>query len=209
MANALSFTRAQWMADAAHAFVVILDAQGTPHRGRDWERPLYGKLGSLPLAGHKSALQALGAQVPDADLARVGIYGWSFGGYLSALAVLAEPAFFRAAMAGAPPADWRDYDTAYTERYLGQPQTDTAAYDDASLLTWATKKGASSPLLLVHGTADDNVYFLHSLKLADAMARAGKTFEFLPLANITHMLWEEERYVGTWSRVASFFRETL
>ena len=112
-------------------------------------------------------------------------------------------------MAGAPPADWRDYDTAYTERYLGQPSTDAKFYEEASLLTWASKKGASSPLLLVHGTADDNVYFLNSLKLADAMTRAGKPYEFMPLANVTHMLWEEERYVGTWSRAAAFFKEHL
>ncbi len=209
IASSFSFLRAQWMADAVHALVVVLDAGGTPNRGRDYERPLYGKLGALPLAGHKAALQALGAVVPEADLTRVGIYGWSFGGYLSALAILREPGFFKAAVAGAPPADWRDYDTAYTERYLGMPQIDTAAYDDASLLTWASKKGASSPLLLVHGTADDNVYFLNSLKLADAMTRAGKRYEFMPLANVTHMLWEEQRYVGTWSRAASFFKEHL
>lgn len=209
MHNALAFARAQWMADAVHALVVVLDAGGTPHRGRAWERPLYGKLGAVPLEGHKRALMALGAQIPEADLSRVGIYGWSFGGYLSALAVLREPGFFKAAMAGAPPADWRDYDTAYTERYLGLPSTDAAAYDEASLLTWAERPGPSSPLLLVHGTADDNVYFLHSLKLADAMTRAHKTYEFLPLANVTHMLWEEQRYVATWSRVATFFREQL
>ena len=207
--NALSLARAQWMADAVHAFVVILDAEGTPHRGRAWERPLYGKLGAVPLSGHKAALTLLGAQVPEADLSRVGMYGWSFGGYLSALAALREPGFFKAAMAGAPPVDWRDYDTAYTERYLGHPDVDTDAYDAASLLTWAKHAGPSAPLLLVHGTADDNVYFLNSLKLADALTRAHKTYEFLPLANITHMLWDEERYVGTWSRAAAFFREHL
>ena len=207
--SAFSFIRAQWMADAVHAVVVILDAPGTPLRGRAYERPLYGKLGEVPLAGHKAALEELAKVVPEADVSRVGIYGWSFGGYLSALAVLREPGFFKAAMAGAPPADWRDYDTAYTERYLGLPGADQAFYDDASLLTWASKKGASSPLLLVHGTADDNVYFLNSLKLADAMTRAGKSYEFMPLANITHMLWDEERYVGTWSRTAQFFREHL
>lgn len=207
--SSLSFSRAQWMADAVHAMVVVLDAPGTPHRGRDYERPLYGKLGEVPLAGHKAALSALGAAVPEADLSRVGIYGWSFGGYLSALAALREPGFFKAAMAGAPPADWRDYDTAYTERYLGHPGPDATFYDDASLLNWASKKGASSPLLLVHGTADDNVYFLNSLKLADAMTRASKPYEFMPLANVTHMLWEQERYVATWSRAASFFKEHL
>lgn len=209
VASSLAFVRAQWMADAVHALVVVLDAPGTPHRGRDYERPLYGKLGAVPLAGHKAALSALGAAVPEADLTRVGIYGWSFGGYLSALAALREPGFFKAAMAGAPPADWRDYDTAYTERYLGHPGPDAKFYEDASLLTWASKKGASSPLLLVHGTADDNVYFLNSLKLADAMTRAGKPYEFMPLANVTHMLWEEERYVGTWARAATFFKEHL
>ena len=123
----------------------------------DWERAIAKRFGSAPLADQLAGLKALGKKYPELDLDRVGIYGWSFGGYMSALAVLKEPGLFKAAAAGAPPTDWLDYDTHYTERYLGIPPADAAAYDEASLLPLALK--LERPLLLIHGTGDDNVYF--------------------------------------------------
>src|SRR5205823_8222302 len=140
-----------------------IDNRGTPNRGRDWERALYKKFGSVPLEDQVAALQALGKKFPEMDLQRVGIYGWLFGGYLSALAVLKRPDVFKAAVAGAPVTDWEDYDTHYTERYLGLLPQSKKAYEEASLLPLASK--LERPLLLVHGTADDNVYFRHSLRL--------------------------------------------
>ena len=210
-ADAFVFLRAQWMADAVDAVVVSIDARGTPHRGRAWERAIAGKLGTIPLEGHVAALQALGPRYPEMDLDRVGIYGWSFGGYLSALAVLARPDVFKVAVAGAPPADWRDYDTCYTERYLGLPSTNAAAYDEASLLERAKGNGSAPhrPLLVVHGTADDNVYFAHSLKLADALERAGRPFELMPLAGVTHMLTEPQITEAAWLRASSVLRAAL
>jgi dipeptidyl-peptidase-4 len=143
------------------------------------------------------------------DTSRVGIYGWSFGGYLSALALLARPDVFKVAVAGAPVVDWRDYDTAYTERYLGLPEPNAAAYDEASLLTHAAKPSQARPLLVIHGTADDNVYFTHSLKLANAMERAGRPFELMPLVGITHLPYEPEMAEKLWTRVAEFLRAHL
>jgi dipeptidyl-peptidase-4 len=215
LADASKWIRAQWMADVTQSIVVGIDARGTPGRGRAWERPLRGKLGSVPLEGHVAALRELGRTTPALDLEHVGIYGWSFGGYLAALAVTARPDFYKVAVAGAPPADWRDYDTCYTERYLGMPDTDAAAYDEASLLTWAAKKGsgnaprATGALLLVHGTADDNVYFANSLKLADALGRAGHRFEFLPVAGVTHQLFAPDSSAPVWTKAAEFLREGL
>jgi dipeptidyl-peptidase 4 len=215
LADASKWIRAQWMADATQSIVVGIDARGTPGRGRAWERPLRGKLGTIPLEGHISALRDLARTMPSLDLDRVGIYGWSFGGYLAALAVTARPDFFKVAVAGAPPADWRDYDTCYTERYLGMPDADAKAYDEASLLTWAMKKGeavaprAIGALLLVHGTADDNVYFANSLKLADALGRAGHRFEFLPVAGVTHQLYAPDSSAPVWTKAAQFLREGL
>ncbi len=110
---------AQWMADATGAIVVAIDANGTPGRGRAWERAIAGKLADVPLQGHDAALQALAASHPEMDGSRMGVYGWSFGGYFSALAALRRPDVFRAAAAIAPVTEWRNYDTAYTERYLG------------------------------------------------------------------------------------------
>jgi dipeptidyl-peptidase-4 len=175
----------QWIAD--HGFVVVaIDGHGTPGRGRAWSRAIQGSFGKVPLEDQVSGLSALGARLPELDLGRVGIMGWSFGGYLSALAVLKRPDVFRVAIAGAPVVDWRDYDTAYTERYLGQPSENEAGYEESSLLTYAPK--LARPLLLIHGTSDDNVYFFHALKLSEALLRANRRFDFLPLPGFTHMV---------------------
>src|SRR5205085_1654975 len=144
---------------------------------------------------------------PEMDPARVGVYGWSFGGYMAAQAVLRRPDVFRAAVAGAPVTDWHDYDTHYTERYLGVPGKDDAAYKEASLLTWAG--GLKRPLLLVHGTADDNVYFRHTLRLADALFRSGRDFEVLPLSGLTHLVPDPVVMQNLYGRFARFFREHL
>ena len=123
---------------------------------------------------------------PELDLERVGIYGWSFGGYFSAMAVMRRPDVFHAAVAGAPVVDWMDYDLHYTERYMDLPADNPAGYRASNVLTYAAD--LSRPLLLIHGTSDDNVYFMHSLKLADALFRSGRPFEFLPLSGLTHMV---------------------
>jgi len=182
----------QWYADQGF-IVVAIDGRGTPGRGRDWERAIKYKFGSLPLDDQVAGLQALGERYPAMDMKRVGIDGWSFGGYMAGLAALRRPDVFHAAVAGAPVVDWFDYDSHYTERYLGVPElgksNETAAakaYKEGSLLTYAPEM--KRPLLLLHGTADDNVYFRHSLKLADALFRSGKDFEILPLSGLTHMV---------------------
>jgi dipeptidyl-peptidase-4 len=174
----------QWLADQGF-IVVAADNRGTPGRGRDWERAVYRKFGSVPLEDQVAALNALGEKFPEMDLRRVGVYGWSFGGYMAALAVLRRPDVFRAGVAGAPVTDWLDYDTHYTERYMGVPGKTDPAYKEGSLLSYA--KNLQRPLLLVHGTADDNVYFRHTLKLADALFREGKDFDVLPLSGLTHL----------------------
>jgi dipeptidyl-peptidase 4 len=205
-ADARVFAFDQWLAEHG-CIVVALDNRGTPRRGRAWERAIKGQLGEVPLADQVAGLQALGRQHPELDLERVGVYGWSFGGYLSALAVLRRPDVFKVAVAGAPVVDWRDYDTHYTERYLDRPETESAAYDHASLLSHAG--GLSRPLLIIHGTADDNVYFFHSLKLVDALFRAGKRFDFLPLPRVTHQIADPLVREQLWGQVARYLMESL
>jgi dipeptidyl-peptidase-4 len=141
------------------------------------------------------------------DLDRVGIVGWSFGGYMSALAVLKRPDVFKAAVAGAPVTDWEDYDSHYTERYMGLLPESKQAYHDSSLLPLAPK--LERPLLLVHGTADDNVYFRHTLRLIDALFRAGRDFEALPLPSLTHMVPDPIVTERLWTRIAWHFRKNL
>jgi dipeptidyl-peptidase-4 len=196
----------QWLADQGF-IVVAVDNRGTPGRGRDWEKAVSKHFGSVPLEDQIAGLKALGRRFPEMDMEHVGVYGWSFGGYLSALAVLKAPQVFKAAVAGAPVVDWSDYDTHYTERYLGLPETEAAAYKEASLLTYAAD--LKRPLLLVHGTADDNVYFRHTLKLTNALFRVGKDFDLLPLAGMTHMTPDPVVMERLYERIASHFRKYL
>ncbi len=197
---------AQWMAD--HGYMVVsIDGRGTPRRGREWHRAIRGDFISQPLDDQITALDALAAQVPGLDLERVGIYGWSFGGYFSAMAAMRRGDRFHASVAGAPVTDWRDYDTHYTERYVGLPQEDPAAYERSSVLTFAEK--LERPLLIVHGTADDNVYFLHALKMSNALFRAGRHHEFLALAGFTHMVPDPLVTERLYGRIMSFFDRNL
>jgi dipeptidyl-peptidase-4 len=197
---------AQWLAD--QGFVVLLaDGRGTPARGREWERALKLHTADVPLEDQVDALAGTARQEPSMDLSRVGVHGWSYGGYLAGYAVLARPDVFHAAVAGAPVADWRDYDTHYTERYLGHPEVQRAAYEAASLLPRAAT--LARPLLLVHGTADDNVYLLHSLRLVQALVEHNRTFDYLPLPGATHMVTAAAHNRALYTRMVEFFRAHL
>jgi dipeptidyl-peptidase-4 len=178
----------QWFADQGFA-VVVVDGRGTPGRGPEFERAVHGDLATPVLEDQVDALHAVAEQYPDLDLTRVGIRGWSFGGYLAALAVLRRPDVFHAAVAGAPVTDWRLYDTHYTERYLGHPDQDPDAYARSSLLGDAAE--LTRPLLLVHGLADDNVVAAHTLRLSSALLAAGRQHSVLPLSGVTHMTPQE------------------
>jgi dipeptidyl-peptidase-4 len=197
----------QWLANQGFV-VVAIDNRGTPGRGAEWERAIYQKFGTVPLEDQVKGLHLLCDKYPELDRERVGIVGWSFGGYMAANAVLRRPDVFRAAVAGAPVTDWEDYDTHYTERYLGLLPESQKAYDEASLIPLA--KNLRRPLLLVHGTADDNVYFRHTLKLANALFRAGKSFEVLPLPGVTHMYTADPQVTERlWARTVAFFKTHL
>jgi len=201
----------QWYAD--HGFIVVsFDGRGTPGRGRAWERAIRGDFLTIPLEDQVAALQACMAAHPEMDPARVGIFGWSFGGTFSAMAALRRPDVFHAAIAGAPVSEWRDYDTHYTERYLGlpEPEGDEGPYQRSSVLTYAASAdGQARPLLIVHGTADDNVYFSHAIKLSDALFRAGRGFEMLPLAGLTHMVPDPVITRRLQERIVGFFERSL
>ena len=205
MATPKPYLLDQWYADAGFV-VVAIDGRGTPNRGRAWERAVHKDLITIPLADQADALRALAARYPELDLDRVGIYGWSFGGYVSAMAVLLRGDLFRAAVAGAPVTDWALYDTFYTERYMQTPQANPEGYLATRAMTHADK--LERPLLLVHGTTDDNVHFAHTMALAEALFRAGKPFELLPVT-ATHMTPDPELALSLHRRQLAFFREHL
>jgi dipeptidyl-peptidase-4 len=184
-----AFSSSQWFADQGFA-VVVVDGRGTPGRGAGWERAISGDLASAVLDDQLDALAALAAIDTRLDISRVAIRGWSFGGYLAALAVLRRPDVVHAAIAGAPVTDWTLYDTFYTERYLGDPTIDPAAYERSSLIAEAHK--LERPLLLVHGLADDNVVSAHTLRLSSALLSAGRPHQVLPLTGVTHRASQED-----------------
>jgi dipeptidyl-peptidase 4 len=187
-AAARGWLEPQWFADQGFA-VLTIDGRGTPGRSPAWEREVYLDLATAVLEDQVDGLLAAAEIEPDLDLSRVGIRGWSFGGFLAALAVLRRPDVFHAAVSGAPVTDMTLYDTYYTERYLGTPQKHPEAYrasnllEDAALLT--------RPLMLIHGLADDNVTVAHTLQLSQRLLAAGRPHQVLPLTDITHMPAEE------------------
>ncbi|MBI2510570.1 MAG: DPP IV N-terminal domain-containing protein [Opitutae bacterium] len=195
----------QWMADQGY-IVVRLDGRGTPWKGRDWERVIKGNFIDIALHDQIAGLTALAAQYPELDLSRVGVTGWSFGGYFSAMATIRRPDFFRAGVAGAPVVTWENYDTHYTERYLGLPQAHPEAYRVSDVTTYAAE--LRRPLLLIHGLTDDNVYFQHTLQLADALFMAGKPYELLPMLG-THMVSDPAIKLRQQQRILEFFNLNL
>ena len=198
----------QWFADQGFA-VLVADGRGTPGRGCAWARAVRGDLAGPVLEDQITALVEVAALEPDLDLERVGIRGWSFGGFLAALAVLRRPDVFHVAVAGAPVTDWRLYDTHYTERYLGvEPEAaDREAYERSSLLGDAA--ALRRPLLLIHGLVDDNVLAAHTLTLSQRLTESGRLHAVLPLTGITHMTPQEAVAENLLTVQVEFLRQAL
>jgi dipeptidyl-peptidase 4 len=201
-----AYHTSQWLAEQGFA-VLVADGRGTPGPGPDWERAVWRDLAGPVLADQVAALDAAAERCPDLDTGRVAIRGWSFGGYLAALAVLDRPDVFHAAVAGAPVTEWRLYDTHYTERYLGLPAGNEEAYRNCSLLARAPR--LSRPLLLIHGLADDNVVVAHTLQLSSALLAAGRPHSVLPLSGVTHMTPQEEVAENLLLLQVDFLRQAL
>ncbi|GAA1561344.1 prolyl oligopeptidase family serine peptidase [Actinomadura kijaniata] len=202
-----AYNEAQWLADQGFA-VVIADGRGTPGRGPVFERAVRGDFVGPVLEDQVTALTEAARRHPGAlDLDRVGIRGWSFGGWLAALAVLARPDVFHAAVSGAPVTDWRLYDTHYTERYLGHPDEEPENYTANSLIAMAGK--LERPLMLIHGLADDNVVAAHTLRLSSALLAAGRPHTVLPLSGVTHMTPQEEIAENLLTLQVAFLKENL
>jgi dipeptidyl-peptidase 4 len=196
----------QWFADQGFA-VLVTDGRGMPGRGPAWDRAVAGDLAGPPLQDQVDALQALAAEHPALDLDRVAIRGWSFGGYLAALAVLRRPDVFHAAIVGAAVCDWRLYDTHYTERYLGDPNTHPEVYEANSLLRDARR--LRRPMLILHGTLDDNVVPAHSLRLTAALTASARPHTMLPLPGVSHVPTDENTTENLLLLQVDFLRQAL
>ncbi|OQR61735.1 S9 family peptidase [Streptomyces maremycinicus] len=200
----------QWFADQGFA-VVVADGRGTPGRSPAWEKAVRDEIAAVVVQDQVDALHALAADFP-LDLNRVAIRGWSFGGYLAALAVLRRPDVFHAAVVGAPVTDLRLYDTHYQERYVGHPAEQPEVYrrnsviDDEGLVDAV---GPHRPMMIVHGLADDNVVVAHSLRLSSALLAAGRPHEVLPLSGVTHMTPQETVAENLLLLQADFLKRSL
>lgn len=183
-AREAAFCEDQWFAE--HGFAVLVtDGRGTPGRGPQWLKAVFGDTLSAPLDDQVEALDAICVRFPDLDRGRVGIRGWSYGGALAAMAVIRRPDVVHAAVSGAAPHDQRLYDTHWRERFLGLPQQNPQGYDRSSTITGAAS--LTRPLLLIHGMADDNVVVAHTLRMSAALLAAGRPHQVLPLSGTTHM----------------------
>lgn len=167
--------------------VFCFDGRGTGGRGADFKKQTYGDLGRMECEDAIEAAKWLGQQ-SWVDKDRIGIWGWSFGGYLSTLSLLKGNDVFKMAIAVAPVMNWRYYDNIYTERFLGLPQDNAKGYDDNSPLNFADQLKGN--YLLIHGTGDDNVHFQNSAEMVEKLENAGKQFEFRIYPNKNHSIYD-------------------
>lgn len=165
--------------------VVVIDTRGMNGRGESFKKSTYKQLGKLEIQDHLTAANYLGA-LPFIDKERIGIWGWSYGGYASALSMMLGEGIFKMGIAVAPVTNWRFYDTIYTERYLQRPKDNPKGYDDYSPVTHADK--LSGKFLLIHGTGDDNVHVQNSFALQEALVANGKQFQSFYYTDKTHSL---------------------
>jgi len=197
--------RAQMLAQ--HGFVVLkVDNRGSARRGLAFEAPIARRFGRIEIRDQVEGVRWL-ETLGFADVSRVGIYGWSYGGYMTLLALATAPDVFKAGVAGAPVTVWEGYDTAYTERYMGTPQENPEGYRLGSPLTHVGQ--LRGKLLLIHGMIDENVHFRHTARLMQALIDAGKPFETLLYPNERHMPRSEHDRVDMERRILEFFQRNL
>ncbi|MDR1974017.1 MAG: S9 family peptidase [Bacteroidales bacterium] len=186
--------------------VACVDNRGTPSRGREFEKCTYNRLGQLEVEDQFSAAHYFGS-LPYIDSSRMGIWGWSYGGYIASLCLFNDKTPFKLAMAMAPISDWRFYDNIYTEHYLGFPQTNIEGYYRASLLNKTANMNGK--YFLAHGTNDDNVHFQHTMELITALQRDGKFFDLLIFPNQNHYLREGNSEELLYKKMTEFLNKNL
>jgi dipeptidyl-peptidase-4 len=186
--------------------VFQLDNRGTASRGTAFQASIHHHVGDVEVADQVQGARWLASQT-FVDPSRVGVWGWSYGGYLTLMLMFKAPDVFRAGVAGAPVTDWTLYDTHYTERYLGKPQDNTAGYEAGSVLPYA--KDLRGKLLVIHGMADDNVLFLNSTKLFRRLQDLGKPFDIMVYPGAKHGLIRQHDGRHAYATILRFFDRNL
>ena len=197
--------RAQYLAQ--QGFLVLkLDNRGMAGRGLKFEAHLHRQMGTIEVDDQAAAVEQLVAEGL-ADAERVGVYGWSYGGYMTVMSMLRRPDIFKVGVSGAPVSDWDGYDTGYTERYMGTPQNNAEGYREGSLLTHADK--LEGQLLLIHGGVDENVHFRHTARLITALTAADRDYDLLMFPEERHMPRDQAGLEYQERRVARYFERHL
>jgi dipeptidyl-peptidase-4 len=192
---------------ASRGFLVFwLDNRGSSGRGTAFEAPIHGQLGRVELADQLAGIAYL-RSLSFVDPERIGVMGWSYGGYLALYAATHAPGTFRAAVAGAPVTDWRFYDSIYTERYLGTPEENPKGYEASSPIPRAADLEAA--LLLLHGTADDNVHLANTVAFAAALVAAGKPYSLVLLPGQAHGLGARQDRAARDRAILAHFERSL
>ena len=190
-----------------HGFIVLkVDNRGSARRGLAFEAPIARQMGQVEVRDQVEGVRWLGT-LGFADTSRVGIYGWSYGGYTTLMALVTASDVFKAGVAGAPVTFYEGYDTAYTEKYMSTPQDNPEGYRRSSPLTYVDQ--LRGPLLVVHGMIDENVLFRHTARLMQALIDSGKPFETLIYPNERHMPRSERDRVDMERRILEFFQRNL
>jgi dipeptidyl-peptidase 4 len=183
--------------------VFYIDNRGSPNRGVDFEKPIYRAMGSVEVEDQKAGAEFL-KSLPFVDPKKIAIYGWSYGGYMTLKQLEADPGLYGAGIAGAPVTKWELYDTAYTERYMGTPQTDAAAYAKSDAL--ADSGRIADPLLIIHGMSDDNVFFENSSELIAKLQHEDVPFEMMLYPGETHRSGSPKMLAHRWNTILGFLR---
>ncbi len=192
---------------AARGYIIwTLDNRGAGGYGHAWETPIHHAMGGHELADQLAGVAWLKTR-PWVDPARIGIWGWSYGGYMTLYSLFNAPDIFRAGVAVAPVTDWRDYDTIYTERYMGTPAENPEGYRDSSPVNQA--QNLKAPLLLVHGSSDDNVHMQNSVQLLDRLIGAGKPVEFMLYPGKKHGIAGGEARTHLFEKITRFIQDNL
>jgi dipeptidyl-peptidase-4 len=186
--------------------VVCVDNRGTGGQGREFKKCTYQQLGKYEVEDQIAAAQALGTQ-PGVDPARIAIWGWSYGGYMSSNCILKGADVFKTAMAVAPVTNWRFYDNIYTERFMRTPQENGVNYDANSPLSHANM--LKGPFLLVHGTGDDNVHVQNAMRLAEALVQANKPFDYMVYPDKNHGIFGGKTRLHLYTKMTQFLLENL
>nr|MDQ3100311.1 prolyl oligopeptidase family serine peptidase [Bacteroidota bacterium] len=186
--------------------VACVDGRGTGHRGSEFRHMTYRELGKYETEDQIAAAKWLGQQAY-VDPARIGIQGWSYGGYMSALCITKGADVFKAAIAVAPVSNWRFYDTIYTERFMGLPQDNAKGYDDNSPINHVDKLKGN--FLLVHGLADDNVHFQNSSEMVLALVKANKPFDQFMYPDKNHGIYGGTTRMHLFEMMTQWLEENL